>query len=755
MKKVREDKCLIQTLLFSFVAALITFGYFILKGNGFFIVVDDFNVQQLPFATAVWNMFHSGDMGEWSWNIDLGSSFINTFTFYDLGSPFIWLSLLFPRGSFPYIAGFLYVLKYVVAAVTAYLYLKLFVDNRQWAVIGALLYAFSGYQTINLEFFHFHDVVALFPLLLLSLELAMNENKYRPFFVFSVFINCLLNYFFFIGEVVFLVIYYIFRYGNLTPKKFLTKGIGCLICGALGVGMAAVLFIPNVIYVLGNTRGQNKLYLESLCYGTSSLLHVIKGLLFPGDSMNHLSAVIYQNWDSASAYVPLFGLSLVIAYLLKQKKSWLSRLIITLIFISMFPLLNSVFLLFTSPYYRWWYMLVLAMTVPTIIVLDKKEDYPIAKASLIYAGILVGFYLVIRFVKWNANGDSIVFDKNHFLLLFAIAVLGPIIVWLLKKHDCLSYRPILALTMLCCVLTTAITLHSYRVFSGSVEGYKQSYEAGLQIKSIDDQYRYNSVDNVLMINSGAGGIGVFCTTVENSSRYFDTLFGHYPSNNTTQTKYDVPGLAELLSGKYEITGDPGDKEVIYSVSSGESTLYVTEKEACPIGFAVDYYLTEAEFMEIAQEQKAITLMKAAIVDEADIDDVSNAASHYEANSIDYQKSLESFVESTVENRVLNFKRDSHGFECSTVYDEERLVYFTVPWSEGWSATIDGEKADVLNSGGLMAVCVPSGNHQVEFSYNTPGLKAGSTITIISCVLFLLFVLAEYKKRRVLINREDR
>ena len=127
MKKDRVDIYFIRTILFSLIAAGITFGYFIMKDKGFFTVVDDFNAQQLPFATAVWNMLHSGDAGEWSWNIDLGSSFINTFSFYNLGSPFIWLSLLAPRGVFPYLAGFLYIVKYVTAAATAYLYLRLFI----------------------------------------------------------------------------------------------------------------------------------------------------------------------------------------------------------------------------------------------------------------------------------------------------------------------------------------------------------------------------------------------------------------------------------------------------------------------------------------------------------------------------------------------------------------------------------------------------------------------------------------------------
>ena len=205
-----------------------TFGYFIIQKKGFFTVVADFNSQQLTFATAVWNMLHSGNAGEWIWNIDLGSSFVNTFSFYNLGSPFYWISLLFPRGSFPYLAGFLYILKYVVAGMTAYLYLRLFAEDRRYAVIGALLYAFSGFQTTNLEFFHFHDVTAVFPLMLLGLELSMKDKRRRPAFVFAIFLNCLINYFFFIQEVIFLVVYYLVRYHGLGWKEFLKERLDSL-----------------------------------------------------------------------------------------------------------------------------------------------------------------------------------------------------------------------------------------------------------------------------------------------------------------------------------------------------------------------------------------------------------------------------------------------------------------------------------------------------------------------------------------------
>ena len=262
---------------------------------------------------------------------------------------------------------------------------------------------------------------------------------------------------------------------------------------------------------------------------------------------------------------------------------------------------------------------------------------------------------------------------------------------------------------------------------------------------MDDQYRYHSVDNVLMVTGDASGIGVFCTTVENSSRKFDTLFGPY-SSYSTENKYDVPGLSELLAAKYEITKAPGDKKVVDSVTGRDATFYITEKDACPIGFSVDYALTEAEFMEIPQEQRALTLMQAAIVDEDKLPEVGNVTLRAESGNLEYGESIDSLIKKTVSNRVHEFHRDSHGFTCLTSYDDNRLLYFTVPWSEGWKATVDGVDTEVLNSGGMMALCISAGEHQVEFSYHTPGFHAGIMISIISWCVFIIFTLIKVKSK---------
>ncbi len=69
-----------------------------------------------------------------------------------------------------------------------------------------------------------------------------------------------------------------------------------------------------------------------------------------------------------------------------------------------------------------------------------------------------------------------------------------------------------------------------------------------------------------------------------------------------------------------------------------------------------------------------------------------------------------------------------------------LAYFSVPYSKGWSATVDGQKVGVMKANlGFMAVPLEgAGTHVVELRYRTPGLVVGAILTVgsLACVCFL-------------------
>lgn len=750
--------------MLALVTAGISIGYFIIKDGGFLVVVDDYNTQQMTFTTAVHQLLTQEPAGEWYWGLDLGSSAISAFSFYNLGSIFFWPLFFLPAGAAPYAMGFVYIIKYIVAAMTAFFYLKLFVRDQKYAVIGAIVYAFSGFQSINLEFFHFHDVVALFPLLLIGLECFMKDRKYGPLFVFAVFINCLTNYFFFIQEVVFLVIYFLFRYWELPKKVLIKQAVFCTAIGTLGTAMAAVLFVPSVIFVLDSPRSQ--------VVGAMSLLgepqfwfRILKGMLMPSESMRDTSAVVPSNWRSTSCYLPLFGMSFVIAYV-KNCKGWLRRVIIFLLVISFSPLLHAGFIMFTSEYQRWWFMLVLLMVLATVSVLDDELDRKeLQKGILLYLGITAVFFFGLIIADRVTGSGSLVFIRERFWTLFAIVVLSQLVLLVIVSSGRIGRHKsktesLAVVLMLFAILTTSLTMHYYRIPTDK-DQVKRDFEAGFSLPDISDQFRYATAENFYTISVNKAGVGAFTSTKENSSWYFDSLFGIAEANFST-ARMDVEGMPQLLGGKYHIEKD--------HIKAGKSGFYVTEKEACPIGFSVGKYIMKEDFAKLDKEHKVMALMQAALIDEKDEAYVARAAQRSIAGNgaagigaetgngaadlqvtadkggADLGGNLDVLISNTMKNKVDDFSRDARGFKCNTSYNDDRLVYFSVPYDAGWSAAIDGKNTRIVNSGSMMLLKVPEGKHKIVFEYKTPGLRTGIAVSCMAFMVFLAYAIIVCRKK---------
>lgn len=742
-KWICDHRWLLLTAALSFLTALGVFLPAIIQDRGFFLIVDDFNVQQIPFTEAVRTSLAAKPAGEWFWGMDLGTSLINAFSFYNLGSPFFWITMLFPGVAFPYLVGWIFILKYVFAAVTAHLYLRRFLKEERFAVIGALLYAFSGFQSANLMFYHFHEVVAFFPLLLLALELVMEDRRYRLLFIFTVFLNCIVNYFFFIGEVVFLAVYFLVRFHDRPWKELVKAILNRVLDGAFGVCMAAVLFLPAVFYVMHSSRSAFCLKGDTVLYGLTDIMLITKGLLLPADLMNGANSII-SSWRSTAAYLPLFGMAFVFAYLLRGGK-WLGTLLLIFLTVSYFPFLQTAFYMFADLYQRWWYMLVLLLALATVKVLEEPKLYRIGLGVAINAALIAAMYIGICFVFPDSAGR--VYNPRRFFVQVAVAILSPVVIWALMKLRRFNWKHAALLTALACLVTSGLTLFWYRELNTAGK-YRSRYELGRQIEAIDEQYRFRTQDSLLTMNGEAAGYVGFCSTLENQSYAFNKLFD-VNNGNRTKERADVCGMAALLGARYLITSEQIEKgEQQEHLTVHGVTYYFTEySKVCPIGFSLDRYITFEQLAELPAEERTCALMHAFVVGPEQIETVEALAKPFDVSSVDLENDLLKAIGRCQKNAVSEFHRDNTGFRCKTAYDTDRYVYFTVPYDEGWIAEIDGVPAEILNSGGMILLAVPAGEHAVSFIYHTPGLRLGALVSGVSWLAFIAAAVCRHTLRK--------
>ncbi len=751
----------LQAFLLNLTAGIFAFAWVMLTKRGLFSVAGDFNVQQIPFAMAANDAIKSGNV-IWDWSLDLGSNFIGGMTFYVLGNPSFWLSLLFPSKYFIYIVGWLYILKYAFAGLTSYAWMRRYVRHQSAAVTASMLYAFSGFMATDLLFYHFHDVALLFPLMLLSVDGLMTEGRKGPL-IGATFLNLLVNYFFFPGELIFLIAYFLLRYAAVDGRKAWKKLPWILTEGVLGGLLGCLLLLPAAIFTMQNPRvsfdytGAN-----ALIFGAERYLFILKAMIFPGEVMSDQSAVIHRNFSSCAAYLPLIGMIPVIAFVKMQPKHWLTNMLKFSLICAVIPIFNAAFSLFAGLYHRWYYMPVLlfslcaAMLIDRWITEDRTFEAPtpvqraVRQASIIWLCISVGFVLFLVFVPWSSAETSKIYRKDVFAAWACVSIGGSIMTYLIMVHLRAMQHIILRCGIfLFAVGTTTTVLNLYHVANGEDALHLQDRLQSAAKFESDISYRFTNNDNPETLAQGIATRANFCSTVSGSIFRFYEALG---LKRDVKSPDPPTGLNNLISAKftYEKTARE-DAVPIQTVKGKYYTYYIYQNEAVPpIGFTYDSYMTASEFAETGTANRCILMLKTLIIPDEAEEEVSSVLKKYdaEADGIASEEYLNRISSRHLREAAKDAERTTESYAVTIDADAEKYAFFSIPNDSGWSVTVNGKEEKIVDINGFMAVRILSGTSRIVFSYRVPGLLAGAILSLVGLagsVIYLLFNRKSYRK----------
>lgn len=708
----------------------------IVAGNGILTLIADFNTQQIPFNEFLNTAVKNGDI-LWTWVNDLGSNFIGTFSFYNIGSPFVLLGFLFPANWFSYLIGPIFILKYAFAGLFSYLFLQQYVKDKKWAIIGSLLYSFSGFQITNMLFYSFHDIVAFFPLLLYSLDKIVLENK-KTLFCLIVALCCFINYYFFIGEVVFLIIYYLVRVFTKTyPFSFRSFG-KILFNGCLGVGIAMIIFLPSILFVLDNPRVNNTWTIPSmLFYDKNTYLEIIRAIILPSDVMsgpNH-SILNSYNYKSIELFLPFVGATLAFSYVLKNKKSWISILFIICLIFMFIPILNSSFFAFTNAYYaRWFYMPILIMSLLSAKCLD--ENVSIKPGVIITLILFTILALGLCYIYFGLN-TRILYNKTDFIIylfVFAICLISLCLIMKFSKNK---------------FLWILIGIILYTTFRGNYFFYQNKGTLGNNSDYVEEiltadhsldfstkDVRYDFASNC-SFNLGYLGnfpnLKTFNTNINGSNFEFWQSVG-IPNNSfrdvNTYLDDDDFALRNLLSVKYVVSCNTRNKnfEEKYKFIDKRGDYYIYENEDYKkMGISYNYYISDNDYEKLSYKEKREILNKALVLNEEQTKKYNSILQKYNEDETKY----------TNETKNYYFEFGKGSFINKFEIDKQTMIMYSVPYDSGWNAEINGKKTKIEKvDDGLMAIKVNKGKNKVEFKYTPPGLKIGAVVSIISLIIVL-------------------
>ncbi len=426
--------------------------------------------------------------------------------------------------------------------------------------------------------------------------------------------------------------------------------------------------------------------------------------------------------------------------------------------------------------WRWNFFITLAFAVvigfmPTV----NNDTGKITQWGLYTDAATNPFKYVYQSIKKLFDPSVVVEGDTYdlrFWLTVAISLGSCIIVKLLipliKEKKSAVFRPIIALVCVISVLYCSFFIscgqsHSYEMDSVMTDAL---IEGKVSIEDEQDGFSrvdvYDGVDNTGLY-LGLSSMNFFHSIVPASITDFYHFIGF---NRSVASRPDVKyeALRPFLSVKYLL--DPhidNSKEFVdsdgrtampnYTFHSDEGGYLIYKNENyIPIGFTYDYYMDHKTVVRYSDERRVNMMLKALLVEDKDIpkierylkdihseysiDETSTGIKPLLFNDEGIQKDSE--ARRKVSPDV--FKTSNKGFSAHISMDRDNLVFFSVPYHEGWTAKVNGVKTEIFRvNEGFMAVVVPQGVAEIVFEFEPPGFLMGLVISIMTVVVLAVYL----------------
>ncbi|MDE5569382.1 MAG: YfhO family protein, partial [Ruminococcus sp.] len=559
--------------------------------------------------------------------------------------------------------------------------------------------------------------------------------------------------------------------------------------------------------ILGNYRVNERLYGENwiFYYDKSRVLRIIQSFFLPPDvpARPNLFKSDGSKWSSIGGYFPLFSMLGVITFMRTRKKHWAVRLSIFCIICAFIPILNCMFYTFNASYYaRWFYMPILIFAMMTAQTLDDEDsDF---KSAIKITAIMILAFGAVSFIPEKKDDKLSWFtlsnDFAYFWLTTGIAI-GFLIyaVYIInRKNKGLKYGNLMVystvVASLICTLVTVIygansPASAEKYINMAIDGKKSVVEE----VSEDNFFRVDiseNNDNYPMI-WGLPNMRAFQSVVETSiMEFYDNIgiqrdvasradISHYTLRGLLSVKYfyreKVDGYTHQELSEMEQKGESLEKDEIsdkngINASHVNITEYLPEFELVaedeyfevyenklyiPMGFAYDMYIEKSEAEKYNKSDRERLLIKSLVLDD-------EIAEKYDNIMTKANISIKNMTKSDYEKACLEkqskcsdkFTWDSKRFESEITLEKPALVFFSVPYSEGWTAEVNGEPVDVEKvSYGFMAVPAYEGRNVITFHYSIPYFKEGLIISITALILLIAYIIiCHFSDKKIIVNR---
>lgn len=755
---------------------------------GCYIVFQDFiNLKKIflfkDIGSDTINMYHpllinlseymkNEGVPGWSFSQGMGQ---NIFPLW-LGDFFSNFIMLFDKNTIPKVIVFMEIFKIFLCAFVFFKFLKELKVTGFAAMIGALLYAFSGYVILGGTWIIFSTEAVYVAIMLLGFERWLNKGKW---FLFLLGITLLgfLQPFYLFSYTILLIGYILVRYNDVHKgnwKDFIIFSIKTIGIAALGVGITAYQLLPDVLMLIESPRVGGEAGLSARLKAQPMFDLADQVLRFTTTFRAFGSDMIgvgnnfkgWQNYLEAPLFycgiLSLVSFPHVFSSLSKKQKLFYGILTGVFVLPILFPYFRYAFWAFSGDYFRTFSLvisvLMLFYTVKAISYIEQKSE--INKIVLLVTGLFLLFLLFTPATQFKSAVDNGLRSFAAFLVLGYSALL-----FLLSSKNSMKHIAKLALFLLCFfeVLYFSNTSINKRVAMFKSE---LTDKVGYNDYSVDAIKFLNGIDkSFYRINKDySSGFAMHGSINDAKAQCFYGTPSYHSFNQKNYIKFlgdlnvidvknenatrwakglaDRPILFSIASGKYWLSKRPDNSVAAMGFDSiakfGDVKVY-KNKFALPFGFVYEKQISEDEFKKLSNFQKDFCLLRACVIGNEDRTTFASLKKFSITDTlapINFDTYL-SYTDALKKEAFSVTKFSENNIKGSVTVNESKILFFSIPFDEGWSAKLNGANAKLYRvNAGLTGLLISKGKNDVELSFEPRLRSKGKLISGVSIFILI-------------------
>lgn len=577
--------------------------------------LDQHLVNLHLFKNLFTNFLKTGHINTFIWNIGYGIDMFGNLAYYIFGDFLSYFALITKSENLDTLYNILIIIRLYLVGLSFIAYGKYKKLSPNSNLIGALTYTFSTFTLFALARHpYFINPLIIFPILIISIERLIKENK-KIFFITMIAIMFISSFYFAYMMSLCIMIYGIiitFSHYKNKPKKFIyLKLLSIFLYALLGIALSSFILVPTAYSFLTSTRTDKGIYLYKLSY----YKNLIESLISTKNT---------GNWS-------IIGLSSIILAILPQfiknrnKHQDILKYITILLIPLLIPFLGSLFAGLSYPNNRWTFVINFILSYIVALMLDKNYQFKL-KNNIIF--ILI-YTTIIIILNNNLNSQLI------------ISIICGIIFTIIIKYK-QKLNKLYPLTLIS-ILTINLGYNIYYLYDSNKTGYINEFvesnalslydNANYQIPYLKDATDYlktidNSYYNTLIYPNNLYNLSI--VNNYNSISYFYSIVNNNYLELATELENQELGINKeiknfnhrtkittLLNTKYMITTDQSYIPYGYELIKNYNNQTYIYKNKYHLSFANLYtqYINIEDFNKLTPLEKENIILEATVTND--------------------------------------------------------------------------------------------------------------------------------------------